>query len=159
MKKVVVLAGAALAAVSLTGCALLYPNWGTDQDPSDSATPTTSATPTVTPTETPTPSESPSKQKQVAEFNFIDVTTDSSGVFAVVEVINVAEDGGTCTFVLSDGTHEKSVTVSAEPNVTTTQCFPANISRDGLSGDSATLTVRYQSSSYDGSASMKVDLP
>ena len=38
-----------LALVSLSGCALLYPNWGTDQNPSTSQSPSASE---VSPTPT-----------------------------------------------------------------------------------------------------------
>ncbi|MEY3677611.1 MAG: hypothetical protein RL351_838, partial [Actinomycetota bacterium] len=39
MKKALAVSIAALSLVSLSGCALLYPNWGTDQNPSTSQSP------------------------------------------------------------------------------------------------------------------------
>jgi hypothetical protein len=154
MKKVVVLAGAALAAVSLTGCALLYPNWGTDQDPSDSATPTTSATPTVTPTETPTPSESPSKvlgSADVVLFDAgLDLSTSPAKLYAMADVANFAENGGQCILVFTSGTTTKTVAVSAEANVQRTQCALMELPVTGLPKGNATLHVKYESANFAG---------
>ena len=48
-----------LVAVSLTGCALLYPNWETTANPSDPASPSSSSSPVPSDTESATPSSSP----------------------------------------------------------------------------------------------------
>lgn len=163
MKKTQKVSFAALAAIPLSvvmviylsGCALLYPNWGTDQNPSTSQSPSPTA-------ESPSPSASASASATmaVAQFNFIDVSLDAGTgyVSAIVEVTNVAEDGGKCTFVLTSGSVSKTVAVKAESNVSTTQCFPAMLPTTGLPKGKATLTVTYSSATHEGSASTGVNL-
>ena len=88
MKKTLAVSIAALTLVSLSGCALLYPNWGTDQNPSTSQSPTaTDASPS------PSASTSVAPTIGVAKFNFIDLSVDTTTgyVSAVVEVTNVAK--------------------------------------------------------------------
>jgi hypothetical protein len=155
MKKLLSVSFAALAVVSLSGCALLYPNWGTDQNPSTSQSPTATEV-------SPSPSESASATPtvEVAKFNFIDVSVDSATgyVSAVVEVSNVAEDGGKCTFVLSSGSVSKTVIVKSEANVSTTQCYPAMLPIAGFPKGKANLTVSYASTTHEGSASTGVTI-
>jgi hypothetical protein len=158
MKKTLAASIAALTLLSLSGCALLYPNWGTDQNPSTSQSP--SATDV-----SPTPSESASSSATptigVAKFNFIDLSVDTGTgyVSAVVEVTNVAEDGGKCTFVLTSGSVSKTVAVKAEANVSTTQCYPAMLPISGMPKGKATVTVSYASASHEGTTSTGVTIP
>jgi hypothetical protein len=147
-----------LALVSLSGCALLYPNWGTDQNPSTSQSPSASE---VSPTPTDSASASAAPTVGIAKFNFIDLSVDSNTGFvsAVVEVTNAAEDGGKCTFVLSSGSVSKTVAVKAEANVSTTQCYPAMLPTAGFPKGKATVSVSYSSAAYEGSTSAGVTIP
>ena len=158
MKKTLAVSIAALTLVSLSGCALLYPNWGTDQNPSTSQSPSaTNASPM--PSESASSSASPTID--VAKFNFIDLSVDSATgyVSAVVEVTNVAEDGGKCTFVLASGSVSKTVAVKAEANVSTTQCYPAMLPTAGMPKGKATITVSYASATHEGTTSTGVTIP
>jgi hypothetical protein len=156
MKKTLAISIAALTLISMSGCALLYPNWGTDQNPSTSQSPTPSEN---SPTPSATASVDPTKG--VAKFNFIDLSVDSNTgyVSAVVEVTNAAEDGGKCTFVLSSGSVSKTVAVKAEANVSTTQCYPAMLPTAGFPKGKATVTVSYASAAFEGSTSAGVTIP
>lgn len=155
MKKAFAASLAALTIITLSGCAMLYPNWGTDQNPSTSQSPSPTAA-----SDSPSPSASADQSLAVATFNFIDVSVDTGTgyVSAVVEVTNVAEDGGKCTFVLTSGSVSKTVAVKAESNVSTTQCFPAMLPLTGLPKGSATLSVTYSSETHVGSASTGVTI-
>jgi hypothetical protein len=158
MKRALAVSLAAVAAVSLSGCALLYPNWGTDQNPSTSQSPSASE---VSPTPSDTASASASPTIDTAKFNFIDLSVDpgTGYVSAVVEVTNVAEDGGKCTFVLNSGSVSKTVAVKAEANVSTTQCYPAMLPLSGFPKGKATVTVTYESATHAGSTSAGVTIP
>ena len=62
MKRTLLIATTLVAVATLTGCALFYPNLGSNETPSDPMNPSpsateTSTTPTETPTATPTPKE------------------------------------------------------------------------------------------------------
>lgn len=158
MKKTLAVSIAALTLVALSGCALLYPNWGTDQNPSTSQSP--SAT-DVSPSPSASASASASPTIGVAKFNFIDLSVDSTTgyISAVVEVTNVAEDGGKCTFVLTSGSVSKTVSVKAEANVSTTQCYPAMLPTAGVPKGKATVTVSYSSPTHEGTTSTGVTIP
>jgi hypothetical protein len=158
MKKSIATSLVALSLVSLSGCALLYPNWGTDQNPSSSQSPTASD---VSASPSASTSASTSPAIEVAKFNFIDLSVDSGTgyISAVVEVTNVSEDGGKCTIVLTSGSVSKTVSVKAEANVSTTQCYPAMLPLSGVPKGKATVTVSYVSSTHEGSASAGVTIP
>lgn len=158
MKKLLIAASAIFASVVLSGCALLYPNWGTDQNPStsESSSPTPSAS--VTPSESPTPT--PTKDNAV--INLIDLSIDSSAqsVSVVAMVDNASEDGGQCVITLTSGAFTKSVTVKAEANATSTQCFPALVSYIGAPKGNASVTITYSSDKFFGtSKAFGVDIP
>jgi hypothetical protein len=155
MKRLAFSAISISAAVLLAGCSLLYPNWGTTQKPSDPeiTTSTPTSTPSETPTETPTETTTP-KIVQKATLNIIQsgVDTANGELYAVAEVTNVVEDGGTCTLDYSSGSFTKSVTVKAESNVHTTQCFPINLPLKSLPKGAGTFTITYQSEGYKGTS-------
>ncbi|MEY4321691.1 MAG: hypothetical protein RL167_419 [Actinomycetota bacterium] len=163
MKRIAFSAVSISAALLLSGCSLLYPNWGTDQKPSDPQT--SSSTPTSTPTETPaeTPSETSTPVVvQKATLNIIQsgVDTANGELYAVAEVTNAVEDGGTCTLNYSSGSFTKSVTVKAESNVHTTQCFPISLPLKGLPKGAGTFTITYESAAFKGtSAANAVAIP
>lgn len=152
------------AAVLLSGCSILYPNWGTDQKPSDPQTIEPTLTPSETPTETatPTPTETSAKPVAPATINVMQVGVDagSGEVYAVAEITNAAENGGSCTMTFTSGSTTKTVAVKAEANVTTTQCFPMNLATKGLPKGSATVTISYASSAFVGaSAAFPISIP
>jgi hypothetical protein len=86
----------------------------------------------------------------------------SGGVLNVVaEVSNFAEDGGSCTLsYYKAATATELGTVSAERNVTTTQCFPFNIDLESVPKGALQLTVSYLSENHIGeSEKFEVNIP
>lgn len=162
MKKIAIVAILAASTFALSGCALLYPNWGTSTKPSDSASPSQTASESASPSDSPSPSASASTAKQNAQLNVIEAMADTgSGTLLVVaEVTNVSETGGKCTIsVISSGV-SKSVTVNAEANAASTQCFPASIPLTGLPKGMAKISITYASSGYQGTlANYVVNIP
>ncbi|MEY4321181.1 MAG: hypothetical protein RLZZ471_1122 [Actinomycetota bacterium] len=157
MKKIAIVLVAAAITLSLSGCALLYPNWGTDQSPgtSQSAEPSQSASETATPTPT-------TVAKSKATIRIDDASADATaGVISVVaEVTNVAQDGGTCTLILQVGNTTKRLPFKAEANVDRTQCHPMEIPLAGLPKGTALVSVEYESTNYFGvSAAQSVLIP
>lgn len=155
MKRLLFSCVAVAAAITLTGCSLLYPNWGTEVKPSDpqTSTPTQTTTPTETPSETPTETQTPAVV-QKATLNIIQsgVDTTNGELYVVAEVTNVAENGGQCTINYSSGSFSKALTVKAESNVHTTQCFPISLPLKGLPKGAGTFTVTYESAAFKGSS-------
>jgi hypothetical protein len=157
MKKIASVLVATVISLNLTGCALLYPNWGTDQNPgtSQSAEPTESASET--------PSVSPSAvNKAKATIRIDDASADATaGVISVIaEVTNIAQDGGSCTLVLQIGNTTKRLPFKAEANVDRTQCFPMEVPLAGLAKGTALVSVEYESADYFGiSAAQSVVIP
>lgn len=151
MKKTLLTAAAALGLFSLSGCALIYPNWGTDQNPSTSQSPSATES---SPTPTPSDSASPTPTVGLAKFNVIELDFDPSAnaVFVVAEMVSAAENGGKCTATFSSGSTKKSVSVKAEANATTTQCFPAYIPATGLPKGKGSVTITYESPTYAGTS-------
>lgn len=158
MKKTTAISFVALALIYLSGCALIYPNWGTDQDPSTSQSPSVGS-------QSPSPSVSESstalaKKKATIEAMMAEVDLASQSIYVVGEATNVFETDGTCTLTLTQGSTTKSVTVKSEPNVDTTQCFPGYVSYAGFSKGSALVTVSYESAESKGiSPEFKVTIP
>lgn len=147
MKKFATVLVATAISLSLSGCALLYPNWGTDQSPGTSQ----SAAPSETPSET--PSASPTTvTKAKATVRIDDASADATaGVITVVaEVTNIAQDGGTCTLILQVGNTTKRLPFKAEANVDRTQCFPMEVPIAGLPKGTALVSVEYESTTYFG---------
>lgn len=157
MKKLIAIVAASGLALSLSGCSLIYPNWGTDQNPSSSQ----SAEPSESASETPSASPSTSTKGE-ANVSIDQATVDATaGVVSVVaQVTNFNEDGGTCTLTIQAGTQSKTMSVKAESNVTTTQCFPMELSLSGLPKGTALITVTYDSAAHFGtSAGRSVLIP
>ena len=157
MNKLLAVVAASGLALTLSGCSLIYPNWGTDQnpstsqsaEPSDSASPTESASPT-------TSVKSPATVS--IDDAFVDATAGVVSVLA--QITNFNEDGGTCTLTVEAGGQSKTMTVKAESNVTTTQCFPMELSLSGLPKGTALVTVTYESATHFGvSAGRSVLIP
>lgn len=145
---------ASLAAISLSGCALLYPNWETTANPSDPATSSSSSSPAPVETSSPTPSTSPSVAKAKAQVTFVDSGVDAAAgvIYAVASVTSVVQDGGLCTLTFIGAGKTKTVTGKAEANVTTTQCHPLELSLAGLPKGAGLITVTYDSPTHTGTS-------
>ncbi len=157
MKKIIALVAASGLALMLSGCSLIYPNWGTDQNPStsQSAQPSESASGTPTPVET-----NSTKGEATVVVDQANVDATAGFLSVVAQVTNFNEDGGTCTLTVQAGNQSKTMSVKAESNVTTTQCFPMEISLSGLPKGTALVTVTYESAAHYGvSAGRSVLIP
>ena len=162
MKKLLAISITVLAATALSGCTLLYPNWGTDVSPSDSAAPSASVIPSESPVSTETPSSSPSTSKKTANISVSDSGIDAAAgaIYAVVEVLDVAENGGTCSLTFTGPGLTKTVTAKAEANVNRTECYPLRIPLAGLPKGAGFLTASYESETRFGqSKSIGVVVP
>ena len=131
---------------SVAGCSLLYPNWGTTANPSDSMTasptePTSSGTTEPQPTET---QATPKKNAKV-EIMMADVDTSAKSISVIAQVVGIAEDSGTCTLTFQGANSTETLTVKAEANVSDTQCFPMNLSYTNLPKGAGLVTVTYES--------------
>lgn len=151
MKKIFAAASAALVAITLSGCALLYPNWGTDQNPSTSMSPSATST---SPSASPSESASQTPIQTLAEVSLIDMGVDSGAgsLYVVAEVLNATENGGKCTITFKSGSATKSVSVKAEANASTTQCFPAYLPIGGLPKGKGVVTITYESEKFYGTS-------
>ena len=151
MKKIFAAASAALVATTLSGCALLYPNWGTDQNPSTSMSPSETAT---SPSASPSESASETPKQTLAEVSLIDMGVDSGAgsLYVVAEVLNATEDGGKCTITFKSGSATKTVSVKAEANASSTQCFPAYLPIGGLPKSKGVVTITYESEKFYGTS-------
>lgn len=151
MKKIFAAASASLVATTLSGCALLYPNWGTDQNPSTSMSPSETAT---SPSASPSESASETPKQTLAEVSLIDMGVDSGAgsLYVVAEVLNATEDGGKCTITFKSGSATKTVSVKAEANASSTQCFPAYLPIGGLPKGKGVVTITYESEKFYGTS-------
>ena len=147
MKNLRILAIASILAVSVSGCSVLYPNWG---KPTDKPSPT--ATDTETPSPTPTETETPEPTKDPATVEIMDAYVDTqAGVLQVVaQVTNFSEDGGSCTLTFTGGNKSTSVTVTAESNAANTQCKTMELPLGVLAKGVGKVTVKYDSSTHSG---------
>jgi len=150
MKKLPLLITAVLLVAVLSGCSVLYPNWGKPTD-SPSATKTATETSTPDPTETETPTPTPTDKKE-ATVEILDAYVDSpNGVIQVIaQITNFSEDGGTCTATFTSGSKTVKVSQPAESNAANTQCHPLEINLGGLPAGQGTITVTYESDKYFG---------
>lgn len=149
-------------AVGLSGCSVLYPNWNTTANPSDSSTPSTSTS--VAPSESASASATPTPTaaKAKAQISFVDSGVDTAGgvIFAVAEVTNVVEDGGLCTLTFIGAGKTKTITGKAEANATDTQCHPLELSLSGLPKGAGLITITYNSPTHSGTSSaVAVNIP
>lgn len=154
-KAIATAAAAASLAITLSGCSVFYPNWGATGEPTTSATPTVEPTKSATPTESasPTVSSSPTesaKPKKKATVNIINLSNDGTSITAIAEVTNISEDGGQCTLTVTGGSVTKTVSASAESNVSTTQCFALSIPTAFFTTSSLSAVVSYESDAYKG---------
>ncbi|NBW73806.1 MAG: hypothetical protein EBR26_05350 [Microbacteriaceae bacterium] len=150
MKKIRIFASALLLVGVLSGCTLLYPNWG---KPTDSPKPTESQTPGPTETKTETPKPKPT-DKAKADVEIMDAYADTAnGILVVIaQVTNFSEDGGTCKATFNGGGKTVSLTGSAESNAANTQCRPIEIPLGGLPKGAGVVTVSYESATKYGTS-------
>ena len=151
MKKFAYIAAAATLTVSLSGCSLLYPHWGTTDNPGSSHTPTGTPSGSQGASSSASPSVVKKNAKVVIDSATIDAATGTLQVWA--EATNFNEDGGTCTLTVQAGTTTKTVSAKASSNVTTTQCYELDISLSGLPKGTGLITVTYDSAVFSGSSS------
>ena len=141
-----VIAGAfVLATLTLGGCSLFYPN------------PVPTPTPTPTKTETPTPTPTPTIDPNLTEvkLNVINSSAfrDNGNVEVIAEALGILEDNGSCTLTVSQGSSKQTVTVKAESNVNSTQCFPMDIPISNFKDGNVAYTVTYVSDKSTGTIS------
>lgn len=143
MKRKVLAASLAISATLLvSGCSMFYPM------------PTTTPTiePTETPTETPTPTPTLNPDLTKIDLNVLDASAfrDNGTVTVIVEALGVMEDDGKCTLNVTQDKASQTVTVSSEPNVTSTQCFPMEVPIAGFKDGKLQFSVLYVSSKSTG---------
>jgi hypothetical protein len=151
-----------MLAVSLSGCSILYPNWNTTAKPGDSSVPSSSASASATESASATPSPTPSVPVKKAQISWVDSGVDTAGgvIYAVAEITNVVEDGGTCTLTFIGAGKTKTVSGTAEVNATDTQCHPLELPLAGLPKGAGLITMSYSSPTHVGtSTAVAVNIP
>jgi hypothetical protein len=149
MKRTLLISTALVAVATMAGCALFYPNIGSNETPSDplNPTPTTSET-SEAPVETQTPAP---VVKELAKPRIVFADIVGNDLQVVGEVVNFAEDGGECIITFySENAPIVMERVPAEHNVSTTQCFPLTVSLSRLPKGKIDLIVSYESARYEG---------
>lgn len=151
MKRILLIFTTLVAVATMAGCALFYPNIGSNETPSDPLNPSPSVeSPTAEPTDSPSPSATPKEQAKPRVLFYEIVGSDLQ---VIGEVVNFAEDGGECIVtVYSGNTPIVLERVPAEHNVTTTQCFPLNIGLSRLPKGTVEVTIGYESAKYEGTS-------
>ena len=149
MKRALLIFTTLVAVATMAGCALFYPNIGSNETPSDPQNPTPTASET---TETPAASESPAPVvKELAKPRLVFYDIVGTNIQIVGEVMNFAENGGECivTFYSKD-TAVVMERVPAEANVSTTQCFPLTVGLSRLPKGAVDVVISYESARYEG---------
>jgi hypothetical protein len=149
MKRTLLIATTLVAVATLAGCALFYPNLGSNETPSDPMNPSpTSSEASPTPTESESPTTAP---KELAKPRLLFYEIAGSNLQVIGEVINFAEDGGECIITFYSGnTPIIMERVPAEHNVTTTQCFPLTTALSRLPKGIVEVVIGYESAKYAG---------
>jgi hypothetical protein len=149
MKRTLLIATTLVAVATLAGCALFYPNLGSNETPSDPMNPSpTSSEASPTPTESESPTAAP---KELAKPRVLFYEIVGSNLQVIGEVINFAEDGGECIITFYSGdTPIVMERVPAEHNVSTTQCFPLTTALSRLPKGIVEVVIGYESAKYAG---------
>jgi hypothetical protein len=148
MKRTLLITTTLVAVATLAGCALFYPNLGSNETPSDpmDPSPTESVTPTPTASETPTAAPKELAKPRVLFYEIVGTNLQIIG-----EVVNFAEDGGECIITFYSGnTPVVMERVPAEHNVSTTQCFPLTTALSRLPKGMVDVVIGYESDKYAG---------
>ena len=158
MKRTLLITTTLVAVATLAGCALFYPNLGSNETPSDPMDPSPTASVTPTPTASETPTTAP---KELAKPRVLFYEIVGSNLQIIGEVVNFAEDGGECIITFYSGnTPIVMERVPAEHNVSTTQCFPLTTALSRLPKGMVYVVVGYESAKYAGeSEKLQVIIP
>lgn len=149
MKRTLLIATTLVAVATLAGCALFYPNLGSNETPSDPMNPSpTASESSPTPTESESPTATP---KELAKPRLLFYEIAGKDLRVIGEVINFAEDGGECIITFYSGnTPIVMERVPAEHNVSTTQCFPLTTALSRLPKGIVEVVIGYESAKYAG---------
>ena len=148
MKRTLLITTTWVAVATLAGCALFYPNLGSNETPSDPMDPSPTASVTPTPTASETPTAAP---KELAKPRVLFYEIVGTNLQIIGEVVNFAEDGGECIITFYSGnTPIVMERVPAEHNVSTTQCFPLTTALSRLPKGMVDVVVGYESAKYAG---------
>jgi hypothetical protein len=158
MKRTLLITTTLVAVATLAGCALFYPNLGSNETPTDPMDPSPSASVTPTPTATETPTAAP---KELAKPRVLFYEIVGTNLQIIGEVVNFAEDGGECIITFYSGnTPIVMERVPAEHNVSTTQCFPLTTALSRLPKGMVDVVIGYESAKYEGeSERLQVIIP
>jgi hypothetical protein len=149
MKRALLIFTTLVAVATMAGCALFYPNIGSNETPSDPQNPTPTASET---TEAPVESETPAPVvKELAKPRLVFYDIAGTNIQVVGEVVNFAEDGGECIITFyADNAPVVIERVPAEHNVSTTQCFPLTVGLSRLPKGAVDVVISYESARYEG---------
>jgi hypothetical protein len=148
MKRTLLITTTLVAVATLAGCALFYPNLGSNETPSDPMDPSPTASVTPTPTASETPTAAP---KELAKPRVLFYEIVGTNLQIIGEVVNFAEDGGECIITFYSGnTPVVMERVPAEHNVSTTQCFPLTTALSRLPKGMVDVVIGYESAKYAG---------
>jgi hypothetical protein len=149
MKRTLLIATTLVAVATLAGCALFYPNLGSNETPSDPMNPSpTASESSPTPTESESPTATP---KELAKPRLLFYEIAGKDLRVIGEVVNFAEDGGECIITFYSGnTPIVMERVPAEHNVSTTQCFPLTTALSRLPKGIVEVVIGYESAKYAG---------
>jgi hypothetical protein len=148
MKRTLLITTTLVAVATLAGCALFYPNLGSNETPSDPMDPSPMASVTPTPTASETPTAAP---KELAKPRVLFYEIVGTNLQIIGEVVNFAEDGGECIITFYSGnTPIVMERVPAEHNVSTTQCFPLTTALSRLPKGMVDVVIGYESAKYEG---------
>ena len=148
MKRTLLITTTLIAVATLAGCALFYPNLGSNETPSDPMDPSPTASVTPTPTASETPTAAP---KELAKPRVLFYEIVGTNLQIIGEVVNFAEDGGECIITFYSGnTPVVMERVPAEHNVSTTQCFPLTTALSRLPKGMVDVVIGYESDKYAG---------
>jgi hypothetical protein len=162
MKKAFIVMLGLATALSLTGCTLFYPNSGSIEDGLEPTSATSEApAESAEPEQSPSPSPSNSLMTTKLDLRFDALEASGGSLLVVAEILNLIDDGGTCTLNYYQGSSPTVIgSVKAERNVTTTQCSPFNIDLASLPKGALQLTVSYSSDNHIGeSDKFEVNIP
>ena len=162
MKRLLLISASATAVLLVAGCGLFYPNYGTDESPSDPMSPTPTATQSEEATPTPTATEvEVEKENAKPRVLFTEIDYSTMELLVVAEVVNFAESTGTCTVTFfSGGVEIAEESAQAEANVSTTQCFPIRLPLSKLPKGTGSVVISYDSDKYAGSSKeFEVEIP
>lgn len=107
--------------------------------------------PSNQPSTQPTPSTGSSGSKKSVKPVITNATSDNVSAY----VSGIFEDGGSCTATFTKGTSTLSKTTSGFQNVSYTQCAPFDLDSGYLSKGTWTVSVKYSSSTSEGTSDNK----